>query len=82
MASVTAHGDEAGRWARFAILFEPGELSDLPTPSTCSPDDDAAPNAGFCHNAYPEPGDAENPEPYEPGSYPRLKPYDPEVKGK
>jgi phospholipid/cholesterol/gamma-HCH transport system substrate-binding protein len=30
---------------------------------------------GLCVNAYPKPGDAANPQPYAPGSYPRLKPY-------
>ena len=77
MASVTAHGDSTGRWARFAILFEPGELNDAPTPSVCTPEDDVPANAGFCHNAYPAVGDALDPEPYEPGSYPRQQPFDP-----
>jgi phospholipid/cholesterol/gamma-HCH transport system substrate-binding protein len=77
MAGATAHGDSTARWARFAILFEPGELADNPTPATCQPEDDVTPNAGFCHNAYPPPGDAADPEPYEPGSYPRVDAYDP-----
>jgi phospholipid/cholesterol/gamma-HCH transport system substrate-binding protein len=73
--SVTASGDPR-KWARFAILLEPGELSDVPTPATCSPEDDVSPNAGFCHNAYPEPNDARDPEPFEP-PYPRLQPFEP-----
>jgi phospholipid/cholesterol/gamma-HCH transport system substrate-binding protein len=77
MASVTAHGDGDGAWARFAILFEPGELTDSPAQATCRPEDDGPLNAGFCQNAYPQPGDAADPEPYQPGSYERLKPYDP-----
>jgi phospholipid/cholesterol/gamma-HCH transport system substrate-binding protein len=77
MASVTAHGDSTGRWARFSILFEPGELNDAPTPAVCEPEDDVPGNAGFCHNAYPPPNDALDPEPYEPGSYPRQQPFDP-----
>jgi hypothetical protein len=77
MASATAHGDSTGKWARFAILFEPGEIFDVPTPSVCEPEDDIAVNAGFCHNAYPPPNDALDPEPYEPGSYPRVEPFDP-----
>jgi hypothetical protein len=77
MASVTAHGDSDGAWARFAILFEPGELTDSPAQATCRPEDDGPLNAGFCQNAYPQPGDAADPEPYQPGSYERLKPYDP-----
>lgn len=77
MASATAHGDSDGAWARFAILFEPGELTDEPTPAVCGPEDDLPVNAGLCHNAYPKPGDALDPEPYEPGSYPRLQPFEP-----
>jgi phospholipid/cholesterol/gamma-HCH transport system substrate-binding protein len=75
--SVTAHGDPDGAWARFAILFDPGELSDNPEPATCRPEDDIPVNTGFCQNAYPKPGDATDPEPYEPGSYPHLKPFTP-----
>ncbi|MGI9020844.1 MAG: MlaD family protein [Solirubrobacterales bacterium] len=77
MASATAHGDSTGRWARFAILFEPGEMNDAPTPAVCAPEDDVPVNDGFCKNAYPEPNDALDPEPYEPGSYPRVQPFDP-----
>jgi phospholipid/cholesterol/gamma-HCH transport system substrate-binding protein len=77
MASATAHGDSDGAWARFAILFEPGEVIDVPAPSVCAPEDDVPGNTGVCHNAYPKPGDALDPEPYEPGSYPRLRPFDP-----
>ncbi len=77
-AGVTAHGDSDGAWARFAIMFEPGELLDSPTEASCYPEDDVASNnLGLCHNAYPEPGDALDPEPYVPGSYPRLEPFDP-----
>ena len=77
MAAVTAHGDSTAKWARFAILFEPGELADNPTPAVCEPEDDIPVNAGFCHNAYPPPNDALDNEPYEPGSYPRVEPFDP-----
>jgi phospholipid/cholesterol/gamma-HCH transport system substrate-binding protein len=76
-AGLTSHGDSDGAWARFAIMFEPGEIADTPLPATCYPEDDVAVNVGLCHNSYPEPGDASDPEPFEPGSYPRLKPYDP-----
>jgi phospholipid/cholesterol/gamma-HCH transport system substrate-binding protein len=76
MTSVTAHGD-GEKWTRFAILFEPGELLDSPTPAVCEPEDDVPVNAGFCHNAYPPPGDAVDPEPYEPGSYPRIDAFTP-----
>lgn len=77
MASATSHGDSDGPWARFAILLEPGELLDFRTPAICEPEDDVPINLGVCHNAFPEPGDAADPEPYKPGSYPRLKPYTP-----
>jgi virulence factor Mce-like protein len=77
MASATAHGDSEGRWARFATLFDPGEITDDPLPAICRPEDDLPLNVGLCQNAYPEPNDALDPEPYESGSYPRLQPYDP-----
>lgn len=77
VVSVTDHGDADGAWARFAILFDEGELSDTPEPAICRPEDDVPVNTGFCQNAYPKPGDALDPEPHEPGSYPRLKPFEP-----
>lgn len=77
VVSVTDHGDADGAWARFAILFDEGELTDTPEPAICRPEDDVAVNTGLCQNAYPKPGDALDPEPHEPGSYPRLKPFDP-----
>lgn len=76
-AGLTSHGDSDGAWARFAIMFEPGEVADKPTPAQCYPEDDAQPNVGLCHNAYPNPNDALDPEPYVKGSYPRLHAYDP-----
>jgi phospholipid/cholesterol/gamma-HCH transport system substrate-binding protein len=77
VVSATAHGDADGAWARFAILFDEGELTDVPEPAICRPEDDVPVNLGFCQNAYPKPGDALDPEPHVPGSYPRLKPFDP-----
>jgi phospholipid/cholesterol/gamma-HCH transport system substrate-binding protein len=76
-AGLTAHGDSDGAWARFAIMFEPGEVADTPRPATCYPEDDVSVNTGLCHNPYPGPGDALDPEPYQPHSYPHLKPYNP-----
>ena len=75
MAGVTNHGDSDGAWARFGIIFEPGQLLDFRTPSVCRPEDDLPVNLGVCRNAYPEPNDGLDNEPYEPGSYERLKPY-------
>ena len=40
LRGVTAHGDSDGAWARFAIMFEPGEVIDEPAPATCYPEDD------------------------------------------
>lgn len=77
VVSATDHGDADGAWARFAILFDEGEMFDEPLPATCRPEDDVPVNTGLCQNAYPEPGDAADPEPHEPGSYPRLKPFKP-----
>jgi phospholipid/cholesterol/gamma-HCH transport system substrate-binding protein len=75
MASATAHGDSIGRWARFYIGTEPGELTDNPLPNNCAPGQH--PTIGVCHNAYPKPGDAKNNQPYVKGSYPRLRPFNP-----
>jgi hypothetical protein len=35
------------------------------------------PTFGLCYNAYPEPGDSFDPQPYESGSYQRLYPFEP-----
>jgi phospholipid/cholesterol/gamma-HCH transport system substrate-binding protein len=76
-AGVTSHGDSDGAWARFAIMFVPDEVDDLPSGSSCLEGDAPPSPTGVCHNSYPEPGDAADPQPFEPGSYPRLKPYEP-----
>jgi len=75
MAGVTAHGDSSGKWARFYIGTEPGELNDNPTPANCGPGQ--TPTTGVCHNAYTKPGDAAHNKPYVPGSYPRLHAFNP-----
>jgi phospholipid/cholesterol/gamma-HCH transport system substrate-binding protein len=77
LAGVSKNGDERSRWVRFGIIIEPGEGDDIPTPATCYPEDDVPANQGFCHNAYPRPLDPLNNEPYVPGSYPRLHPFNP-----
>ena len=63
---------------------ETGVLADQSAPDDAKTDrlaalfTDAAPSpTGVCHNAYPEPGDAADNQPYEPGSYERLKPQPP-----
>ena len=56
-------------------MFIPDEVEDLSEPSSCVEGDAPPSPTGVCPNAYPKPGDAADPQPYEPGSYPRLKPY-------
>jgi phospholipid/cholesterol/gamma-HCH transport system substrate-binding protein len=63
LASATAHGDSNGRWARFELVPVPGELLGGP--------------GGLPSNAYPGPGDANDNQPYVPGSYQRTMPWDP-----
>jgi phospholipid/cholesterol/gamma-HCH transport system substrate-binding protein len=75
-AGLTSHGDSTGKWARFAIMFLPDEVADRKE-SSCLDGDPPPSSTGACHNAYPGPGDASDPQPFEPGSYPRLKPYEP-----
>jgi phospholipid/cholesterol/gamma-HCH transport system substrate-binding protein len=77
IASALQSGDSNGKWLRFALQIEPGEVADLPTPSVCEPEDDIPVNVGLCQNAYPFPGDAVDPEPYVPGSYTRVQPFTP-----
>ena len=73
-AGLTAHGDSRRRLGavRDHVRARRGRRrADAGRPATrrtTSPS-----NTGVCHNAYPEPGDALDPEPYEPGSYPRLR---------
>src|SRR4051794_4090952 len=76
-AGLTSHGDADGKWARFAIMFVPDEVADLAAGSSCLDGDPPPSPSGVCHNAYPDPGDAADPQPYQPGSYPHLKPYKP-----
>jgi phospholipid/cholesterol/gamma-HCH transport system substrate-binding protein len=61
-------GDDEGNWLRTAAVFDPNLGSDIP--STNCP-------TTLCFNAFTQPGDAADNQPYEPGSDPRLYPYDP-----
>lgn len=74
-AGVVAHSDDVGRYARFAILTDPAALADEPVPGNCGTDASPAPQT-YCYNAYPQPGDAADNQPFS-GKYPRLQPYDP-----
>jgi len=80
-ASAAAHSDEVGRYARFGIVGEPGNFVDEPVDGNCRPGsgEPAKPGPGFCHNAYPEPRDALDNQPFT-GEYPRLFPYVPPPK--
>ena len=77
LADAGGHGDANGHWLRVAAVFENGLSTDTRTPATCLPEDDVAANSGLCSNAYPGPGDGFDNEPFEPGSYERVKPFDP-----
>ena len=77
LADSGSSGDSNGKWLRVAAIFEPGFILDEHIPSTCLPEDDVAPNGGVCSNAYPQPGDGYDNEPFVPGSYERIEPFDP-----
>ena len=70
MRGVSGSRDSTGHWLRTAVVLDPNLSADILAPGAC-----AAPTV--CFNAFPAPGDALDPQPYEPGSYPRLKPFDP-----
>ena len=77
LADAGSHRDSTGGWVRVAAVFENGINIDERLPATCLPEDDVPVNTGLCSNAYPEPGDGLDNEPFEPGSYPQIEPYDP-----
>lgn len=74
-AGVIANSDDVGRYARFAILTDPLAINDQPVPGNCATDASPAPNS-YCYNAYPEPNDSLDLQPFT-GRYPRLFPYEP-----
>ncbi len=67
LAGATQSGDANGHWLRTAAVFQGNLSSDTPA-SGC-------PQRDLCFNAYPGPADARDPQPYPPGSYPRLQPF-------
>lgn len=78
-ASMSSQGDSSprGRWIRFFYNGDPFGVASSQSPDARCVEkerDTEARNSGFCHNSYPEPGDAAHNEPFEPGSYPRLMP--------
>ena len=74
-SSVVAHSDDVGRYGRFSILVDPANLLDQPVKGNCGSDTDPPP-LSYCYNAYPQPRDAADNQPFS-GQYPRLFPYDP-----
>lgn len=64
--AATQSRDSIGHWIRTAAVFD-DELG-MDSPSTNCP-------MTICFNAFPEPGDAANPQPG--STYPRLEPFDP-----
>jgi phospholipid/cholesterol/gamma-HCH transport system substrate-binding protein len=74
-ASVVAHSDDVGRYGRFSILVDPANLLDQPVDGNCAADA-SPPPISYCYNAYPQPDDALDNQPFT-GKYPHLHPYDP-----
>jgi phospholipid/cholesterol/gamma-HCH transport system substrate-binding protein len=68
LRGATQSADSDGHWLRTAAVFDPNLSSDVA--STDCP-------TTLCFNAFPQPGDAADNQPYDPGAYPRLYPYDP-----
>lgn len=62
-AGIGARGDAKGSYVRFNIFVEPGTGFGGP--------------GAFSSNAYTEPGDAADNQPYRAGAYPRLQPFRP-----
>ncbi len=67
--AAAGHSDSVGPYLRLGTVLDPAVQMDLP-PAPCTP------SGGICSNAYPVPGDALNPEPFD-GTYPRITPCDP-----
>jgi virulence factor Mce-like protein len=67
VAATVDHGDSTGPWLQ-AFL-------DVTTGGLAGGDAGCKSTLGLCVNPYPKPGDASSPQPFQPGSYPQLKPY-------
>jgi phospholipid/cholesterol/gamma-HCH transport system substrate-binding protein len=70
LRGATGSADADGHWIRTAAVLDPFLGVDVNG-------EDGCPEFGLCYNGYPSPGDSLDPQPYEPGSYPRLYPFDP-----
>ena len=66
--SAASHSDSVGPYLRLGLAMDPAVLLDLPG-APCS-------EGGPCSNAYPGPGDALDPQPFD-GTYPQVTPCNP-----
>lgn len=73
LVGANAEGEDAtGHYLRAGFSFAPGEAADLPEDEGCTQEN--VPMApAYCANAYPEPNDALDPQPFE-SPYPRIVP--------
>lgn len=67
VAATVDHGDNLGPWLQGFV--------DVTTGGLIGGDAGCKSTLGLCVNPYPKPGDAYDPQPFQPGSYPQLKPY-------
>ena len=68
LRGATGSKDKNGHWLRTAAVLDLFLGLDIKS-ETC-------PDVGLCYNAYPGPGDSLDPQPFEPGSYQPLEPFD------
>lgn len=73
--AATDQGDSSGKWVRFFLFQDRDQTFGRKVEDGCAPGAEPKADGSACFNAYPEPRDAADPKPYEPGSYPRLKPF-------
>jgi hypothetical protein len=69
LADTLNHGDSRGPWLQGFLDLTLGGATGSVGPCS-SP-------VGLCTNAYPQPGDATDPQPYRKGQFPRLRPWHP-----
>ena len=58
-SALGQNGDSKGRWARFLVMMDPATAT-------------GSPGGAPAGNAYTQPGDARDNQPYKPGDFPRL----------
>jgi phospholipid/cholesterol/gamma-HCH transport system substrate-binding protein len=69
LADTLNHGDSQGPWLQGFLDLTLGGVVGGAGPCSSA--------LGLCVNPYPRPGDAANPQPYQKGQFPRLKPWHP-----